>query len=168
MLEASLIILVALCVYVVLKLIKGGTKLNVKFNRYKNKLCSNKYITKLSSLFGFNNEFQQHFPSQISDHLEKVYAIIGQRSSSQLLINLTAQQLGTRQPWICPDLKIYYNPLTNSLLMAGNLGIEKELVNADFPSFLVHKDTWEKMKTSWAEQSHTRDFLLKLPMKYPL
>ena len=30
--------------------------------------------------------------------------------------------------------------------MAGNLGIEEELVDQDFPTFLVHKETWKKMQ----------------------
>ena len=44
------------------------------------------------------------------------------------------------------NLKIYYNTLTNSLLMAGNLGIEEELVDKDYPTFLVHRETWAKMQ----------------------
>ena len=59
---------------------------------------SREYVSKICSLFGFNTNFREHFLSQIADHPEKVYAIIGQRSSSQLLINLTAEQLGTRHP----------------------------------------------------------------------
>ena len=33
-----------------------------------------------------------------------------------------------------------------SLLLAGYMGIEEELVDQDYPRFLVHRDTWEKMK----------------------
>ena len=31
--------------------------------------------------------------------------------------------------------------------MAGNLGIEEELVDQDFPTFLVHRETWKKMQS---------------------
>ena len=30
--------------------------------------------------------------------------------------------------------------------MAGHMGIESELVDADYPTFLVYNKTWEKMK----------------------
>ena len=75
-----------------------------------------------------------------------MYAIIGQRSCSQLLVELTAEQLGTRHPCILPNVKIYANPLTNQILMAGQMVIESELVDADYPTFLVFDKTWEKMK----------------------
>jgi hypothetical protein len=83
------------------------------------------YVTKLCELFGYNENFKRHFASQVTEQAERVYAVIGQRSSSQLLIDLTAEQLGTHHPWILPNIKIYFNPLTNSLLMAGNMGVEE-------------------------------------------
>ena len=76
---------------------------------------------------------------------QKIYASIGQRSCSQLLVELTAEQLETRHPRILPNVKIYANPLTNQILMAGHIGIESELVDADYPTFLVFNKTWEKM-----------------------
>ena len=77
---------------------------------------------------------------------QKIYAIIGQRSCSQLLVELTAEQLGTRHPWLLPNVKINANPLTNQILMAGHMGIKSILVDADYPTFLVFDKTWEKMK----------------------
>ena len=35
--------------------------------------------------------------------------------------------------------------------MAGNMGVEEEIIDADYPTFLVHSDTWEKMKKSYYE-----------------
>ena len=43
-------------------------------------------------------------------------------------------------------MKIYAKPLTNQILRAGHMGIESELVDADYPTFLVFNKTWEKMK----------------------
>ena len=97
------------------------------------------YIDKLCELFGFNKAFKDHFRSQVAQGPQKIYAIIGQRSCSQLLVELTAEQLGTRHPWILPNVKIYANPLTNQILMAGHMGIESEL--ADVPTFLVFDKT---------------------------
>ena len=47
------------------------------------------YIKKICSLFGFNKAFKQHFESQLADGPQKIYAVIGQRSCSQLLVELT-------------------------------------------------------------------------------
>ena len=33
--------------------------------------------------------------------------------------------------------------------MAGNMGIEEELIDSDYPTLLVHNDTWNKMKWSF-------------------
>jgi hypothetical protein len=76
---------------------------------------------------------------------QKIYGIIGQRSCSQLLVELTAEQLGTRHPWLLPNVKIYANPLTNQILMAGHMGIESELVDADYPTFLVAQSELAKI-----------------------
>ena len=81
------------------------------------------YIDKLCELFGFNKAFKDHFQSQVAKGLQKIYAIIGQRSCSQLLVDLTAEQLGTRHPWLSPNVKIYANPLTNQILMAGQVSL---------------------------------------------
>ena len=46
-----------------------------------------------------------------------------------------------------PNIIIYENPLTKILILAGDLGINKELIGEDFPIIYVHKDKWEAMKT---------------------
>jgi hypothetical protein len=39
-----------------------------------------------------------------TEQAERVYVVIGQRSSSQLLIDFSAEQLGTHHPWILPNI----------------------------------------------------------------
>ena len=70
-------------------------------------------------------------------------------------MELKAEQLGTRHPWILPNVKIYANPLTNQKIMAGHMGIESELVDADYPTFLVYNKTWEKMKEDFYSTEET-------------
>ena len=107
------------------------------------------YIDKLCELLSFNKAFKDNFRSQVAQGPQKIYAIIGQRSCNQLLVELTAEQLGTRHPWILPKVKIYAKPLTNQILMAGHMGIESELVDADYPTFLVFNKTWKKLTVIW-------------------
>ena len=56
------------------------------------------YVTKLCELFGYNENFKQHFESQVTEQAERVYAVIGQRSSSQLLIDLTVGDSSSLDP----------------------------------------------------------------------
>ena len=35
--------------------------------------------------------------------------------------------------------------------MAGHMGIEEEIIDADYPTFLVHSETWERMKKAHYE-----------------
>ena len=56
------------------------------------------------------------------------------------------EQLGLKQHHLLPNIIIYENPLTKKLILAGDIGINKELVGNDFPILYVHKDRWERMK----------------------
>ena len=88
---------------------------------FKNIETEKNNTDKLCELFGFNKAFNDVFQSHVAKGPQKIYTIIGQRSCSQLLVELTAEQLGTRHPWILPNVKIYANPLTNQILMAGHM-----------------------------------------------
>ena len=56
------------------------------------------------------------------------------------------EQLGLKQHHLLPNIIIYENPLTKKLILAGDIGINKELIGDDFPILYVHKDRWERMK----------------------
>ena len=46
-----------------------------------------------------------------------------------------------------PNILVYRNPLNNNLVLAGDIGVKEELVDDDYPTLDIHKDTWKKMKT---------------------
>ena len=56
------------------------------------------------------------------------------------------EQLGLKQHHLMPNIIIYENPLTKKLILAGDLGINKELIGDDFPIIYVHKDKWDLIK----------------------
>ena len=95
------------------------------------------YVTRVSRLFNFTIELHDHLINQ---------ADVGQKSAQMLLEEIRPAQLKVRQPWIIPNVKIYRNPLTDSLIVAGGLGIEEELVDDVYPTFYPHKEVWERMK----------------------
>ena len=58
-------------------------------------------------------------------------------------------------------MKIYRNPLTESMIVAGGLGIQEELVDAVFSMLYPHKETCERMK-ELAKQGDNNEELSKL------
>ena len=104
------------------------------------------YVTRVSRLFNFTIELHDHLINQAYASEEEIHMIIGQKSAQLLLEEIRPAQLKVRQPWIIPNVKIYRNPLTDSLIVAGGLGIEEELVDDVYPTLYPHKEVWERMK----------------------
>ena len=104
------------------------------------------YVTKVSRLFNLSIELHDHLIKQADASEEEIHMIVGQKSAQLLLEEIRPAQLKVRQPWIIPNVKIYRNPLTDSLIVAGGLGIEEELVDDVYPTFYPHKEEWDHMK----------------------
>ena len=51
-----------------------------------------------------------------------------------LMHEVIPEQIGLTQHWLLPNLRIYKNPLTQDLILAGELGIEERLVDEDYPT----------------------------------
>ena len=88
-------------------------------------------------------ELHDHLINQADASEEEIHMIVGQRSAQLLLEEIRPAQLKVRQPWILPNVKIYRNPLTGSMIVAGGLGIQEELLDAVYPTLYPHKETWE-------------------------
>ena len=56
-----------------------------------------------------------------------------------MLEEIRPAELKVKKPWIMPNVKIYRNPLTGSMIVAGGLGIQEELVDAVFPTLYPTK-----------------------------
>ena len=46
--------------------------------------------------------------------------------------------------------------------MAGNMGVEEEIIDADYPTFLVHVDTRAKMKRTYYENPGDQQWMLSI------
>ena len=46
------------------------------------------------------------------------------------------------------------------ITISGNMGIEEELIDSDYPTFLVHIDTWNKMKTNFYDNQDGQHMML--------
>ena len=77
------------------------------------------YINVVCDLFKLSDSIREHMLNSVTKEGSPIHVIIGQRASAQLLEELEAEQLRTCHPWILPNTKIYRNPLTRKLLIAG-------------------------------------------------
>ena len=74
------------------------------------------------------------------------------------------EQLGLRQHWLLPNLRIFKNPLTQNLILAGELGIEGRLVDEDYPTLYPTKQEFYRLKRkrchpNWSNDSYSKIFL---------
>ena len=61
------------------------------------------------------------------------------------------EQIGLRQHWLLPNLRIFKNPLTQNLILAGELGIEGRLVDQDYPTLYPTKEELARLKKKFAD-----------------
>ena len=81
---------------------------------------------------------------QCSDNQKEIQLILGQKGGSMLMHEVIPEQIGLRQHWLLPNLRIYKNPLTQNLILAGELGIEGRLVDQDYPTLYPTKEELAK------------------------
>ena len=61
------------------------------------------------------------------------------------------EQIGLRQHWLLPNLRVFKNPLTQNLILAGELGIEGRLVDDDYPTLYPTKEELNRLKRKIAD-----------------
>ena len=83
------------------------------------------------------------------DNEDPIHIIIGQRDGGMLMNEIQPEQLGLIQHHLLPNIIIYQNPLTKQLILAGDMGIKKELVDLDFPMLYVHKRKWKEINEAY-------------------
>ena len=55
------------------------------------------------------------------------------------------EQLGLHQHHLLPNVIIYQNGFTGNLILAGDLGVNENLIDKDYPVFYIHESNWNKM-----------------------
>ena len=104
------------------------------------------YIGLIARLMGMSEKLQEHFLSQCKEATDDIHIILGQKDGAVLMHDIIPEQLGLKQHPLLPNVKLYRNPLNNSLVIAGDMGVKEELVDDDYPTLHVHKDIRAEMK----------------------
>ena len=104
------------------------------------------YVNLVAELMQMPETLRKHLLEQYEDNEDRIHLLIGQKEGGLLMNEIHPEQLGLKQHHLLPNVIIYENPLTKKLILAGDLGINRELIGDDFPILYVHKDRWERMK----------------------
>ena len=92
------------------------------------------YVNIVTFLLGMPPKLKRHFMKQCSNNQKEIQLILGQKGGSMLMHEVIPEQIGLRQHWLLPNLRIFKNPITQNLILAGELGIEGRLVDDDYPT----------------------------------
>ena len=103
------------------------------------------YVNLIAELMDMPESLRRHLLEQCEDNEDRIHLLIGQKEGGLLMNEVHPEQLGLRQHHLLPNIIIYENPLTKKLILAGDIGINKELIGDDFPVLYVHKDNWQRM-----------------------
>ena len=110
------------------------------------------YVNLAAELMEMPESLRKHLLEQCEDNEDRIHLLFGQKEGGILMNEIHPEQLGLKQHHLMPNIIIYEKPLTKKLILAGDLGINKELIGDDFPIIYVHKDKWELMKRLKSER----------------
>ena len=94
--------------------------------------------------------------SQCEDNEDPINIILGQRDGGILMNEIHPEQLWLTQHHLLPNIVIYQNPLTRKLILAGDMGINEELIYTDFLILYVHRTKWNQMKQALANKEEIK------------
>merc|ERR1711942_587897 len=115
------------------------------------------YVNVIAFLLQMTPKLREHFIKQCNNDKKEIQLILGQKGGSMLMHEVMPEQLGLRQHWLLPNLRIFKNPLTQNLILAGELGIEGRLVDEDYPTLYPTKQEFEKLKRKLADGKDISD-----------
>ena len=82
---------------------------------------------------------------QTSSKNKEIEIIISQKDGAKFLTKIPPENFGGHPHHLLPNVTIYENICTNKFIMTGDVGINKELIDNDYPLFYIHKDNWRQM-----------------------
>ena len=100
------------------------------------------YVNIIAELTGMPENLRQHFNSQCEDNEDAIHIIIGQCDVGMLMNEIHPEQIGLKQHHLLPNVVIYQNTFTGNLILAGDMGINQQLIDKDYPIFYIHKTNW--------------------------
>ena len=124
------------------------------------------YIDVVAQLMKMPPDLKKHFMDQCCHEQKEIQLILGQRGGGMLMHEILPEQMGLVQHWLLPNIRIYKNPLTENLIIAGELGIDGRLVDDDYPTLYPTKEEMSCFKRKLdARKDLTADLGEKLQAK---
>ena len=118
------------------------------------------YVNIIADLTEMQEDLREHFESQCDSKDEEINLIISQRDGGKYMSEVQPEQLGLHQHHLLPNVSIYQNGFTGNLILAGDMGIDEQLIDNEYPVFHIHETNWKRMLN--AREAGNEDLLSKL------
>ena len=100
----------------------------------------------IAQLMGMPPDLKRHFMDQCSHKPKEIHMILGQREGGMMMHEILPEQMGLVQHWLLPNIHTHMNPLTENLIITGNLGIDGRLIDNDYPTLYPTKAEMDSLK----------------------
>ena len=90
-------------------------------------------------------DIRDKFLTDTSSRNKEIEIIISQKDGAKFLTKIPPENFGGHPHHLLPNVTIYENICTNKFIMTGDVGINKELIDNDYPLFYIHKNNWKQM-----------------------
>ena len=108
----------------------------------------------------------QGLMEQCSHKPKEIHMILGQKEGGIMMHEIHPDQIGMVQHWLLPNIRIHMNPLTENLIITGNMGIDGKLVDNDYPTLYPTRAEMDSLKGKLkAKADFTADLGEKLQAK---
>ena len=99
------------------------------------------HVDVILKLMELPTDIQDKFLTKSAPNNKEIEIIISQRDGAKFLSEILPEDIGAHQHHLLPNINI----CTNKFIITGDIGINKELIDNDYPLFYIHKDNWKRM-----------------------
>ena len=97
------------------------------------------YVNIIADLTEMTENLRRHFITQCENSDDPINVIISQRDGAKYMSEVHPEQLGLHQHHLLPNVSKYQNGFTGSLILAGDMGIDEQLIDNEYPVFHIHE-----------------------------
>ena len=116
------------------------------------------YIHEICRRFKLTPKQTSYFLKQASKEKIKIHVLLGLRGAQNMMKNINVEQLSPspaiklHHPWELPNVGFYQSTMSNDIIIAGSMGINRELFDQRYPTFRVHKTELEELELQFGDK----------------
>ena len=116
------------------------------------------YIHEVCKRFKLTQKQTSYFLREATKEKIKIHVLLGLKGAQHLMNIISAEQLSPspsiklHHPWSLPNIAFYQSTLSQNIIIAGSMGISRELFDGEFPTFRVHKDELMELESRFRDK----------------